>query len=572
MLRTFQTHCVRPQSELSDCLWQFAPCTADKTPTAAFAPVFVPGCWETLPGLRSYRGFGLYRRSFTAEGTVRLVFKGVSHTADVYVDGVHVAHHYNAYTAFEAIIEDLPQGEHTLEVLVDNRFTPDSALHLPNDYMTYGGIIRPVALEQLGAAWLRWAHYTPRCTGGVWTLDAAVCVCAQRDFAGGALRLECAGAGCEVTVPALRAGQEITVSASLAVGVTKPWAPETPELYLAQAQLWQNGAAVDDLIERVGFRQVVVSGKRILLNGRAVRIKGFCRHEEHPHFGCALPVQMMQQDIAQLRDLGANSVRTVHYPNDERFLDLCDEQGILVWEENHARGLVEKDMRNPNFEPQCEACNAEMLRDHYNHPSIYIWGILNECASETEYGRTCYKAQLEQLRALDQSRPLTFATCRFAHNDGQNVKLQDICMDLPDVVSINIYPLWYFDCDVSDFLGQLYAEVQRTAGAGKPMLISEVGAGAIYGCHAEPGSGEKWSEEYQAEALERQLAAVLGSADISGAYIWQFCDVRVSREWFASRPRSFNNKGVVDEYRRPKLAYAAVKKLYTALGNYRDRY
>ena len=163
-------------------------------------------------------------------------------------------------------------------------------------------------------------------------------------------------------------------------------------LYAAAAVLEDEaGREMDDLIERFGFRKVEVSGKDILLNGSKLRIRGFCRHEDHPQFGCSLPLEALWQDILIMKDLGVNSVRTSHYPNEELFLDLCDEQGILVWEENHARGLSEEAMRNPNFERQCEDCIREMITAHINHPSIIIWGILNECASETEYGYECYK-------------------------------------------------------------------------------------------------------------------------------------------------------------------------------------
>ena len=74
-----------------------------------------------------------------------------------------------------------------------------------------------------------------------------------------------------------------------------------------------------------------------------------------------------------------------------------------------------------------------------------------------------------------------------------------------------------------------------------------------------------YREEYQAAALDQQLTAVLQDPGCSGVYIWQYADARVSSEWFAQRPRSYNNKGIVDEYRRPKLAYAQVKKLFTQL-------
>ena len=99
--------------------------------------------------------------------------------------------------------------------------------------------------------------------------------------------------------------------------------------------------------------------------------------------GSALP-RLMVKDVDLITELGCNSVRTSHYPNDERFLDLCDERGIAVWEENHARGLS-LEQNHPNFGWQSEQVTREMVR-HFNHPSILIWAILNECASNTEEG------------------------------------------------------------------------------------------------------------------------------------------------------------------------------------------
>ncbi len=93
------------------------------------------------------------------------------------------------------------------------------------------------------------------------------------------------------------------------------------------------------------------------------------------------------------------------------------------------------------------------------------------------------------------------------------------------------------------------------------MLITEIGAGAIAGYH-DAFRRAKWSEERQADIIREQLTAVFDNKRISGVYVWQFADVRVSEEWFANRPRTMNNKGVVDEMRRPKLAYAVVKEIY----------
>lgn len=549
MIRTFKTHAIRPQQELSG-LWQFA---AGEAPSF---PVAVPSCWETYPGYASYRGKAVYSREISAEGNIRLIFEGVSHTADVFLDGEKIAHHYNAFTSFDAIYPRASAGEHLLEVHVSNEFSEASSLHVPNDYYSYGGISRPAALEIVPDVYIEWLHMTPVLTDAHWSLQTEVClrnIGTESHTASVNVSLELGGCSWEPVMVA--AGERVRLSNTVACSNAVPYFPDNPVLYLVTATLSLDGGdPCDDLIERVGFREVKVSGKDILYNGRPIQIRGFCRHEDHPLFGCALPLPAMDYDLNLFADMGANAVRMSHYPNDSLFLDLCDEKGFFVWEENHARGFSEDLMRNPNFDRQCADCIDEMIRDHFNHPSIIIWGILNECASETEYGRGCYERQFRQIKALDPSRPTSFASCKH---------FKDICFDLPDIISMNIYPLWYHDAPVKEYLDDLYNWIQTTEGAGKPFLITEIGAGAVYGMRSP--NMDKWTEEYQEYALSEQIQAVLGKEGCSGIFIWQFCDVRVSREWFKTRPRSLNNKGIVDEYRRPKLAYQTVRKLFREL-------
>lgn len=562
MVRLFEEHQIRKTTELSSCLWDFSP-VKDKTAAEAIK-VTVPSCWETYPGFEAYRGQALYEREFEAGGDVRLVFKGVSHTAKVYVDEEPVAEHYNAFTPFEAVVTDLKQGMHKLRVFVDNSFSESSALHVENDYQSYGGISRGVVLEYLNKHYIKQLHFTPVFQEGGWYARIELVLAGlENEVWNGAAEVTLKGHGKETVLYrekcAMSGGELVLKSGLISCEDVKSWTPEHPALYWITAVLKdEEGRAIDDLADRVGFREVKIEGKDLLLNGRKLRIKGFCRHEDHPQFGCALPLSAIMQDLQLARDMGANSIRTSHYPNDELFLDLCDELGILVWEENHARGLSEKQMKNPNFERQCEDCIREMIAAHYNHPSIYIWGILNECASDTEYGKSCYKAQFELIQSLDPSRPHSFSSCRFK---------TDICFDLVDVVSYNIYPKWYHNTPVADYLDDLYKWVQTTEGAGKPFLITEIGAGAIYGYRTP--SKVKWSEEYQVQALEEQLKAVLSYEGCSGVYIWQFCDVRVTNDWWNTRPRTMNNKGIVDEYRRPKLSYETVKRIFTGIDTYR---
>ena len=522
MVRSFKNHRIRKSRELSSDLWEFHALEGNLKDKKY--QVFVPSCWENYPGFESYRGKGMYARDFEGEGTFRLEFKGVSHTAEIYVDGKKVGEHYNAYTPFEVLVRDLEPGVHRLEVAADNSFSEKSALHVPNDYKSYGGISRAVVLEDIEKVYIKWVHFTPvwkqpkQGEEKQWFCNIAVCVrnISQNAFEG-SIEIELAGkklAELQVSLKGEETGRVET--GEILCGDMEMWCPENPKLYELNTVLkdWER-VEIDDCIERVGFREIQINGKDILLNGKKIFIKGLCRHEDHPHF---------------------------------------------VWEENHARGLSEEQMRNPHFEKQCETCIREMITVHYNHPSIYIWGILNECASNTEYGESCYRQQYELIRTLDSSRPRSSASCQFK---------TDRCFGYPEVVSYNIYPLWYHDTPPKEYLEDLYQWVQSdTEGRGKPFMITEIGAGAVYG-YRHPDH-VKWTEEYQAEALEKQIQAVAGQEGCSGIYIWQFCDTRISEEWFGTRPKTMNNKGVVDEYRRRKQSYDIVKKLYAGIDTYLD--
>lgn len=167
-------HAVRREEELTGKLWAFTPLAGDRA--GETFPVAVPSCRESYPAFGNYRGEGRYSTRFTGGGNLRFVFRGVSHTARVFLDGVEIARHYNAYTPFEAVVRGAAEGEHTLEIVADNRFSEESALHVPNDYMSYGGVTRAVSVERIGSAYVRSVHVTPECVGGKWRAHVRVCV------------------------------------------------------------------------------------------------------------------------------------------------------------------------------------------------------------------------------------------------------------------------------------------------------------------------------------------------------------------------------------------------------------
>lgn len=282
MIRLFETHRVRQIQEL-DGMWDFKMEGFDKS-----YQLPVPGCWEQHPDFLQYRGKGTYTRKVYIKQSenIRLEFKGVSHTADVYFDGEKVAHHYNAFTPFSAIVKNVGKGEHEIRVEVDNTFGEHSALHIPNDYYTYGGITRPVSIESIGAVYIKNIHFTPYMKGGKWNARIEVNIGSLSDTA--------INVGVKSTLGGYEMNTDVSVSADTTVVFEQefdkvmPWSGKEPNLYMLNTVLSVNGEEIDDLIERVGFRAVEVKGAEIYLNGEPIYMKGFNRHEDYAVDGCAI--------------------------------------------------------------------------------------------------------------------------------------------------------------------------------------------------------------------------------------------------------------------------------------------
>ncbi|HEY4156589.1 MAG TPA: glycoside hydrolase family 2 TIM barrel-domain containing protein, partial [Polyangiaceae bacterium] len=237
--------------------------------------------------------------------------------------------------------------------------------------------------------------------------------------------------------------------------------------------------------------------------------------------------------------------------------DLCDELGLCVWNEGIGWQHTTEHLSDARFIEAQLAHLREMVAMSRNHPSVILWGALNEGHSQEEAARPGYERLLGELRALDNTRPVTFASM-FGHSDR--------CFDLADVVSVNTYPGWY-QHELEDIpleLERLLAHLERTQPE-KPVIISEIGAAAVLGCH-ELGGG-RWTEEYQARLLEAVIAKLFEQDRVAGLAIWQYCDTRTTDRLSTvlGKPRGYNNKGLLDEYRRPKLAYGAVRRAFHLL-------
>jgi beta-glucuronidase len=517
----------------------------------------VPGCFDATPAYAGQRGLAAYRRRLIlADATPhRLILDSVHHWCRVFVDGNPLREHAGGFTRFSTELPRTTAGEVELVILVDNRFDFDrSPLHLDYfDWYHFGGIAGGAELHRLGELWIDRVQVTttsiappalqiriayggvraPGSTGLTITLG-------ERELIAETLDLE---------------GTEGVIERTIEIVDAALWSPEEPNLHLLHVRLGE-----DDMRTRIGIRSVKTRGQEILINGEPVRLLGFNRHAAHPQFGHAVPAMVQLSDVQQLSDLGANFVRGSHYPQNEGFLDLCDEAGLCVWSEAIGWQHTALHLTDARFVEAQAAHIDEMVAAAYNHPSILMWGVLNESHSHDASCRPAYAKLLGRLRELDETRPVTYAS---------NHPFEDVCLDLVDIVAVNCYPGWYGSelARIPEDLDRIVAYVDGPQGqSDKPLIISEIGAGAIYGWRDQ--NGARWTEQYQMALLEAVIRHLFEDRDrFAGLAIWQFCDVRASEavQKILARPRGFNNKGVVDEYRRPKMAYGAVKRAFHAL-------
>ncbi len=519
----------------------------------------VPGVFDATPAYAGKRGVACYRTTVAASpgtaGVLRL--GGCGFNTRVFVDGVLAGRCDLPYSGFTVFAPASSGRERVLVVAVDNRYDRGrQPLMEPwYDFYGYGGIYRDVV----------WTEVRTPC----WLDRARVTVL---DPERGRVRLDIVLAGrvpavCDFSVSFDGGGATTTKGVAvreglarleLAVPNPRVWSPEHPALHTVTV-----GAGGDAVTERFGLRTIRTEGRDLLLNGRRLKLKGYCRHEAHPQFGPALPEMQLVQDLQLLRELGCNFIRGSHYPQSQRFLDLCDELGFLVWEEALGWGGRKEQWDLPAFLEANVAQIGAMVANSFNHPAVILWGFLNEGQSHLPEYRPVYERCFAAARALDRSRPVTYATMytrppRF-----------DLCLDLADVVAFNIYPGWYAHDgeavrplhEILPCIRRCLQDVAERGQGGKPFLLSEIGAAALYGWR-DPLRAH-YTEEYQAEYLDVVCREVMANDAIAGVSLWQFCDCRTYAGALAlGRPRTFNNKGTFDEYRRPKQAAQVVKRIF----------
>ena len=189
----------------------------------------------------------------------------------------------------------------------------------------------------------------------------------------------------------------------------KPWSAEHPNLYRLEIKvLDKKGKEIERLENHIGFRTVEIKDGKLLVNGQYVLIKGVNRHEHDPYLGHVISRESMERDIALMKQLNINTVRTCHYPDDPYWYELCDKYGLYVWDEanceSHAQGYGEKSLaKDPQYKEMVWSRNRNMLERDKNHPSVIMWSMGNECGNGVNFEYT-----YDWMKDRDPSRPVTY--------------------------------------------------------------------------------------------------------------------------------------------------------------------
>merc|ERR1719331_1523893 len=340
----------------------------------------------------------------------------------------------------------------------------------------------------------------------------------------------------QVTSDALPAPLELVVDEAHlehAVDLSRAprWSPAQPNLAVLNVAV---AGAQTGLSVRTGLRTVTACGTpaRVCIDAAPVKLLGFCMHNLDAHYRHTVPRESIKKDLEQARDAGANFLRLVHYPHDPLTLELADELGLLLWTETLGWGNSLRDIRSPEFHAQQLAMIDEAVPTTYNHPSVVLYGFLNEGEDFDASACPLYADLAQRYRDWKVAGLVTWAS---------NTYERDQCLEHADVVSFNTYPGWYTGLDQPPSQS-VPAELEHLAHVG------DIG---------------HWSEEYQASVDGAAAEAAVCNERIAGVSLWQLFDTRTGEERQHSRPRGFNNKGVVRDNGERKLAFQAVHDAFT---------
>ena len=479
--------------------------------------VRLPHTWNVEDGQDGgndyWRGTAFYAKRFGCPqlevgGRAVLDFGAAAMSADIWLNGQHLARHEGGYSRFRVDITDALREENLLCVAVDNsendRIYPQRA-----DFTFYGGLTREVNLILVPSAHFELLRNgTPgiRANAEVSGRTAAVHVVAWANAGEVCFRLD----GQTQIVPVAEGKAE----ADFRLDPVHLWdGLDDPYLYTVEASLLENETELDHISTRFGCRSFMIDPQRgFFLNGRSYPLRGVSRHQDKKGKGSALSLQDHREDMTIIRELGANTLRLAHYQQSQEFYDLCDENGLIVWAEIP---YISQHMRNG--EENCLSQMRELIEQSYNHPSIVCWGLSNEItvgASDRKALMETHKKLQALCKELDPNRPTVMAHAFMLEQDSALIPTADLA-------GYNLYFGWYLgELEQNDrFLDEYHAKYpDRILG------FSEYGADANPALQAARPERGDYTEGYQCLYHEHLLRCIDERPWLWATHVWNLFD------------------------------------------------
>ncbi len=501
--------------------WTFYKGTSDIGTREGGIAIDLPHTWNATDGQDGgndyFRGACLYTKTFSlselpVEDLHYLEIHGANSSADVYLNGKHLAHHDGGYSTWRVDLTPSLEAENTLAIVVDNS-PSDTVYPQAADFTFYGGLYRSVDLvsvssvhfdlDYIGAPGIK---VTPTIVGNDASVEIEVystTLPANHEYC-----YSITDAEGNLVAEAHSEDKKVT----LLIGDVHLWdGIKDPYLYRATASIVNGGVGVDTVSTRFGCRTFRIDPEcGFFLNGREYPLHGVSRHQDRLGIGNALLPEHHREDMEFIAEMGANTIRLAHYQHDQCFYDLCDEFGMVVWAEIP---YISKHM--PTGRENTISQMKELIAQNYNHPSIVVWGLSNEITiSGSDHDLIENHRILNDLaHEMDKTRLTTIACVSMC-------KPEDEYVHIPDVISYNHYFGWYGG-DTS-MNGPWFDEFHKKY----PSVcvgISEYGCEALNWHSSSPFQGD-YTEEYQAYYHEELIKQLFSRPYIWATHVWNMFD------------------------------------------------
>lgn len=517
-------------------------------------PIVIPGQWSMQGFQVDSAAFGGYQTTFTLPADwsgkrVKLRFDGVSSESVVYLNGKEIGSHMGGMTAFELdVTNGLRSGENVLALRVRSESLADMLGSL-TQYAArqLGGITRKVTLFAVPEVHLSDLRIVTDLDDAYKDAELKVYVSVTNASANVqknlSVRLSVSGEPVVLSqaIPEIAAGSTWSGWLTGKIASPKKWDSEHPNLYTLKVELGTSEKIVEQVKKRFGFREIQIQGNRMLVNGKAVKLKGVCRHEMHPLTGRVMNPALARKDIELYRDANCNFIRTSHYPPCEEMLEVCDELGMFVeveapvcWLGHHANeNWKVLDYREQKYYPYVLQVNMEMIQFYRNHPSIIFWSMANESYWNKEF------AQVQvYMEKADPTRPLTFHDQGYGgfNNQGSTAPISNIHYPGPDGYKV-------------------------AAKSDRPMTYGEYCHLNVYNRSelvTDPGVRSDW-----ALALAPTWENMYKTPGVLGGSIWSGIDDIFQLP--NGDAVGYGAWGPIDGWRRPKPEYWDMKKIYSPI-------